>query len=108
MGLRPNSVPAFRSQLPSVLPTYHGSAESTIVESPCATAAGKRINDETGATSGDVSEHSSTDAPHKDTSSESDEDSQPVIKIETIPIEDIAVLAGMAGPSPSKSGKSKL
>lgn len=106
--LQPTAVPALRSQLPSVLPTYERPSDGTVVESPCATAAGKRTNNETESCSGNTSERSSTDAYVKDNKSDSGDVAKPVIKVENFPVEGILEDAGNIGPSPSKAGKAKL
>ena len=107
-NLQPTAVPASKPQLPSILPTYERTSDGTVVESPCATAVGKRINNETEPCSGNTSERSSNDAYVKDTKSDSGEVVKPEIKVETFPVEGIVETVGNIGPSPSKSGKAKL
>ena len=107
-NLQPATAPALKSQLPSVLPAYERPSDGTVIDSPCATAAGKRINHETESCSGNNSERSSTDAYVKDSKADSDDVAQPVIKVETFPVEGIVESASDIGPSPSKAGKAKL
>ena len=107
-SLQPTAATVLKSQLPSVPPTYERPSDGTVVESPCANAAGKRTNNETESCSGNTSERSSTDAYVKDNKSDSGDLAKPVIKVETFPVEGIVEATGNIDPSPSKAGKAKL
>ena len=107
-NLHPTAAPTLKSQLQTVLPTYQRPAVDIIVESPCATAAGKRINSEAESVTGNSnSEHSGTDAFTKEHGSDVGEDSKTLMKVETL-LQDSVEAGGNVGPSPSKTGKSKL
>lgn len=102
-------VPSLKSQTQTVIPTWQRPAVDIVVESPCATAAGKRNNSEAESVTGNAnSENSGADSLTKDNGSDSGEDSKPLMKADTFPLEGSVEAAGTIGPSPSKTGKSKL
>ena len=109
------ATPIVKSQLQNVLSSFIEPLAPTHVESPCATAATKRANNETSSIGGHTLVGSSvTDCSNKDVaskaedSSDGDQEVKIVIKQEMSPSKDASEGAGKAGPSPLKANKAKL
>lgn len=109
------TIPTLKSQLQNVMPSYIEPSAPTHTESPCATAATKRVSNETGSIGGNTLVGSSVaDLSYKDAlsktedSSDGDQDTKATTKHESSPIKNAVEEAGKAEPSPSKANRAKL
>ena len=103
------AVPAASTQPHSTLSTYPRDVVDTIVDSPCATAAGNRNNTVEGdSVAANTSGASSNDAVSTDNGSDVEEESKLVIKIDTSPVKDTTGGPSRIGTPLSKAGLSKL